>query len=79
MVLEGEKVGVGLEAHSAVIDADGMRVLVVEEGAGVAVGTTTLVTSVQRQRKKKVGGGGRGTKEGRLIMDDGNLFTIVAT
>lgn len=47
VVLQGEQVGVGLEAHGAVVDADGVGVLVVEEGAGVAVGPATLVTSVQ--------------------------------
>lgn len=52
MVLQGKKVGVGLEAHSAVVDADGVGVLVVEEGAGMAVGAATLITSVQRQTNK---------------------------
>lgn len=59
MVLQGEQVGVGLEAHGTVVDADGVGVLVVEEGASVAVGAATLVTSVQvvnkghNQRKDK--------------------------
>lgn len=47
VVLQGEQVGVGLEAHGAVVDADGVGVLVVEEGAGVAVGAAALVTPVQ--------------------------------
>lgn len=37
MVLQGKKVRVGLEAHSTVVDANSMGVLVVEEGAGMAV------------------------------------------
>lgn len=47
VILQGEQVGVGLEAHSAVVDADGVGVLVVKEGASVAVGAAALVTSVQ--------------------------------
>lgn len=47
VILQGKQVGVGLEAHSAVVDADGVGVLVVEEGASVAVGAAALVTSVQ--------------------------------
>lgn len=47
VILQGKQVGVGLEAHSAVVDADSVGVLVVEEGASVAVGAAALVTSVQ--------------------------------
>lgn len=57
VVLQGEQVGVGLEAHGAVVDADSVGVLVVEEGAGMAVGAATLITSVQRKTKKYKGGG----------------------
>lgn len=46
MVLQGKQVGVGLEAHGAVVDADSMGVFVVEEGAGMAVGTAALITSL---------------------------------
>lgn len=49
VVLQREQVGVGFEAHGAVVDADGVSVLVVEEGAGVTVRAATLVTSVQTQ------------------------------
>lgn len=31
VVLQGKKIGIGLEAHSTVVDADGVGVLVVEE------------------------------------------------
>jgi len=44
VVLEGEQVGVGLEAHGAVVDADGVGVFVVEEGAGMTVGAAALIT-----------------------------------
>lgn len=44
VVLEGQKVVVGLEAHGTVVDANGVGVLVVEQGAGVAVGATALIT-----------------------------------
>lgn len=46
VVLQGKQVGVGLEAHGAVVDADSVGVLVVEEGAGMAVGAATLITSL---------------------------------
>lgn len=52
VVLQGEKVRVGLEAHGAVVDADSVSVLVVKEGAGVTVRSSALITSVQRQRRK---------------------------
>lgn len=57
VVLQGKQVGVGFEAHSTVVDANSVGVLVVEEGAGMAVGATTLITSVQRKKiiEKKVG------------------------
>lgn len=55
VVLQGKQVGVGLEAHSTVVDANSMGVLVVEEGAGMAVRTATLITSVQRPTRKTVG------------------------
>lgn len=55
MVLQGKQVGVGLEAHGAVIDADCVGVLVVEEGAGVAVGASALITPVQRQIRTNMG------------------------
>ncbi|KAF7647823.1 hypothetical protein LDENG_00166040, partial [Lucifuga dentata] len=48
VVLQGEQVRVGLEAHGTVVDADGVGVLVVEERAGVTVGAAALITSVQR-------------------------------
>lgn len=62
VVLQGEQVGVGLETHGAVVDADGVGVLVVEERAGMAVGAATLITSVQRRRKNNKGRRGRGHK-----------------
>lgn len=37
VVLQGKQVGVGLEAHSTVVDANSVGVLVVEKGAGMAV------------------------------------------
>lgn len=46
MVLERKQVGVGLEAHGAVVDADGVGVLVVEEGASMTVGAAALFTSL---------------------------------
>lgn len=52
VVLQGKKVGVGLEAHGAVVDADGVSIPVVDEGASVAVGAATLVTSVQVANKR---------------------------
>lgn len=62
VVLQGKQVGVSLEAHSAVVDADSVGVLVVKEGAGVAVRAAALITSVQRQTSNNRGGGaGRGT------------------
>lgn len=65
MVLQGKEVGVGLEAHGAVVDANSVGVLVVEEGAGVTVGTTALITSVQGQTKRKgVGVGAEEEKKG---------------
>lgn len=63
MVLQGEEVGVGLEAHSTVVDANSVGILVVEEGAGMAVGATTLITSVQGQRRKNKGDGRRGRRK----------------
>lgn len=57
VVFQGKQVGVGLEAHSAVVDADSVGVLVVKEGAGMAVGAATLITSVQRQTRKNRGEG----------------------
>lgn len=71
VVLQGEQVGVGLEAHGTVVDADGVGVLVVEEGASVAVGAAALVTSVQvankenNQRKDK----GEKEREGFFSME----------
>ncbi len=65
VVLQGKQVGVGLEAHGAVVDADSVGVLVVKEGAGMAVGAATLITSVQRQKRKNKGGGTRGWEEGQ--------------
>lgn len=64
MVLQGKQVGVGLEAHGTVVDADSVGVLVVEEGAGMAVGAATLITSVQRQtrKNKREGPGGAGRR-----------------
>lgn len=53
MVLEGQEVGIGLEAHSTVVNADGVGVFVVEEGAGMGVGAATLVTSVERQKRRR--------------------------
>lgn len=47
VVLQGEEVGVGLEAHGAVVDADSVGVLVVKERAGMTVGAAALITSVQ--------------------------------
>lgn len=64
MVLQGKKVGVGLEAHGTVIDANSVSVLVVEEGAGVAVGTAALITSVQIQTRKNTGEEQRDKREG---------------
>lgn len=55
VVLQGQQVVVGLQAHGAVVDADGVGVLVVEEGASMAVGAAALITPVQRQTR---GGGG---------------------
>lgn len=72
MVLQGKQVGVGLEAHGAVVDADSMGVLVVEEGAGMAVGTAALITSVQGQTKKKRGGGERKEISNGTWMSDFN-------
>lgn len=46
VVLQGKQVGVGLEAHGTVVDADSVGVFVVEEGAGMAVGAATLITSL---------------------------------
>lgn len=60
VVLQGKQVGVGLEAHSTVVDANSMGVLVVEEGAGMAVRTATLITSVQRQTRKNKQGETKG-------------------
>lgn len=34
------------------VDANGVGVFVVKEGAGMAVGAATLITSVQRQMKE---------------------------
>lgn len=56
VVLQGKQVGVGLEAHGAVVDADSVSVLVVKERAGMAVGAATLITSVQGQTMKNKGG-----------------------
>lgn len=53
VVLEGQEVGIGLEAHSTVVNADGVGVFVVEEGAGMGVGAATLVTSVERQKRRR--------------------------
>ena len=83
VVLQGEQVGIGLEAHGAVVDADSMGVLVVEEGAGVAVGAAALITSVQRQMRKYKGGGRRGWEEGekerkRDISNGGWWFVFAA-
>lgn len=81
MVLQGKQVGVCLEAHGAVVDADSVGVFVVKERAGMAVGAATLITSVQGQtRKNQVGArGGRGHKEreGRLVMESGSLLSQV--
>lgn len=72
VILQGEQVGVGLEAHGAVVDADGVGVLVVEEGASVAVGAAALVTSVQvankgnNQRKNK----GTRREKGSLVWKE---------
>lgn len=65
VVLQGEEVGVGLEAHGAVVDADSVGVLVVKERAGMTVGAAALITSVQGRTRKTKGGqaGGRGDKE----------------
>lgn len=62
VVLQGKQVGVGFEAHGAVVDADGVGVLVVKEGASMAVGAAALITSVQRQTRE-AGGGTRGREE----------------
>lgn len=56
MVLQGEEVGVGLETDGAVVDANSVCVLVVEERTGVSVGAATLVTPVQRHTTKTVKG-----------------------
>lgn len=82
VVLQGKQVGVGLEAHGAVVDADSVGVLVVKERAGMAVGAATLITSVQGQRMKNKGGGqgdGRGDtrkEKGRLVTESGSLFSL---
>ena len=55
VVFEGQEIGVGFEAHGAVINADGVGVLVVEEGAGMTVGAAALITSVKRHKKRKNG------------------------
>jgi len=52
VVLQGKQVGVGLEADGAVVNSDGVGVLVVEEGAGMTVGATALITSVQGHKRK---------------------------
>lgn len=83
MVLQGKQVGVGFEAHSAVVDADSVGVFVVEEGAGMAVGAAALITSVQRQTRRNKGGGkgdgrrDRRKEKGRLVTEDGGLFSLV--
>lgn len=59
VVLQGEEVGVGLEAHGAVVDADSVGVLMVKERAGVTVGAAALITSVQGRTRKTKGGGGK--------------------
>lgn len=46
VVLEGQEVGISLEAHGTMVNADGVGVFVVEEGAGMGVGAATLVTSL---------------------------------
>lgn len=51
MILEGEQVGVGLEAHGAMVDTDCVSVFVVQERAGVPVGTATLLTSVETKKE----------------------------
>lgn len=53
MVLEGQEVGISLEAHGTMVNADGVGVFVVEEGAGMGVGAATLVTSVERQKRRR--------------------------
>lgn len=73
MVFQGEEVRVGLEAHSTVVDADGVGVLVVEEGAGMTVGTATLITSVQRQTRKSKGEEENKRRDRR--KDNGRLVT----
>lgn len=54
VVFECKQVGVGLEAHSAVVDADCVGVFVVKERAGMPVRTATLVTSVKTETQEKV-------------------------
>lgn len=71
VVLEGQEVGVGLEAHGTVVDADGVGVFVVEEGAGMTVSAAALITSVKRQKEE---GGGKGT----LATAHGAFFTNLA-
>lgn len=68
VVLERQQVGVGLEAHGAVVDADGVGVLVVEEGAGMTVGAAALFTSVDMHNRNKHTGGGGGRGGGREGM-----------
>lgn len=80
VVLQGEQVGVGLEAHGAVVDANSVGVLVVKQGAGVTVGAAALITSVQRPTRKHKREGNKGTggrtegKNGRLVTEDGGLL-----
>jgi hypothetical protein len=52
VVLQGEQIGVSFEADGAVVNSDGVGVLVVEEGAGMTVGAAALITSVQGQKRK---------------------------
>lgn len=77
VVLQGKQVGVGFEAHSAVVDADGVGVFVIEEGAGMAVGAATLITSVKRAKANSRGGGARGRGQGkgedRLVSEGGGV------
>lgn len=68
VVLQGKQIGVGLEAHSAMVDANSVGVLVVKERAGMTVGAATLITSVQRQTRKNKGYRGKGAQG----MEKGN-------
>lgn len=51
MALQIQRVGEGFEAKSAVQEVGIMGLLVIEEGTGMSVGASTLITSAQKQDK----------------------------